>query len=144
MKKLLVLFLSVIVSCSLLADTDNYDIEWDIPTESDLEYLHLFQWEGLDTTLCPFFDNMPLTITDPLFIISINPYTGENIFQATANGGDSIYISVMAIYQNTIGNYSTNGATWANTWKNNVLTSGHFKLRKKTTTEDVKGFNQSH
>lgn len=120
MKKLLLGLMAIAVSCSLLADTKNYEITWDLPVESGL-MLNVYVWSGIDTTLCPFFPNYPLDQTSEFFRKQVDPSTGlDNVLEA-ADG--STYFSVMGQYFKPSNNKLGNTA-----WATVGNTSSHFRL----------------
>lgn len=65
MKKLSILFMALMVSCSLFADIKLYDVTWDLNSEDDMSHYNLFVWEGLDSTLCTFAEGLVLTPAGP-------------------------------------------------------------------------------
>ena len=122
-KLITILLTAIIISCAVQADTDDYNLFWDISSEPDLAQLHIYKWEGIDTLLCEFFPLMPLDISHTLYFASVNPYSGADLFQATADG-DSTYISVMIQYQDNGGLYGGTG------WATVVGSNSHFLISK--------------
>ena len=55
MKKILLLFTTIIISCGVMADSRNYTLSWDTNTEPDLWKYDVYQWVGTDTTQSPWY-----------------------------------------------------------------------------------------
>ncbi len=129
MKKLFLLLTALIVSCSLFADTDNYEVTWDIPGSGLV--LNIYVWEGLDTLTAPFFPNTPLDESSSLFQKQVSPYSGLDNITGIADG--KTYISVMGQYKKL-----SNGLLGNTYWATVKNTTSHFRLSNdKAPPEDV-------
>lgn len=138
-KRFLIITGLIVASCSIWADVASYNISWDEPVAQDLVKMHIYKWEGKDTTTCPFFEGISLDPnTDPLYYGFVDPYSTSNQFIATADG-DSTFISVVAQYEDDQGNISE--GDWAHVtdkpWS-------HFLVSKDVVVEDPTGTNVSH
>ena len=132
MKRISILLIALVISCSLLADTDFYVITWDEPTETGL-VLNLYIWSGADSMTCPFFTNYPLDPSSEYFSKQIGAYQPMGVVSGPADGIQ--YISVMGQYQR-VSNSLLSGTTWATVEGTN--NSSHFRLSNdKTIPPDV-------
>jgi len=138
-KRLFSVLILVIVSCSLFGDTASYNIYWDSPVENDIVKMHLYKWEGKDTTQCPFFDGMALDPqSDANYYGWVEPYSTQDQFVATADG-DSTYISLVAQYEDDQGNLSS--GTWS---VNRDKPWSHFIISKDARVEDPQNVQHGH